>query len=411
MPPQAPQAPLKPLPDCEGPKLEPFHQNLEADDVEFLKILECDNNKHSKIIKTRIGDKIYGIKFFIWEDPFAEPPYPSAYGEDGLSTHLCCDGFHLHFTPFENECRAFGRLKEVGREDLAVKVHGYVTMDLNDTIDQKLQAARSKMILPYQHLDWFLGMGDGPAMGIVKDWVDEVEYDDERYHELYQRAVQARHFPRMLEGLHDLHKHGIVVRDLNGGQYVNGTLVDLSLASTVPHPFGPDPDPLGLGKVWQPRWTFQSLAAWDLYCFQAEVIKPWHEDLATFLKYKPRTKGLVRTCWTTAYRIPEDQRELRPRVRQYLDAEQPPYLPILNPWDEKLEMTMAPRHDPLDFSKHNPVVNNVKKQVTGTAKGRGVKKSVAKRKQAKGKRVKGKIVNKTEAPRSRYNLRSHTVKK
>ncbi|PNP85750.1 hypothetical protein FNYG_00806 [Fusarium nygamai] len=411
MPPQAPQAPLKPLPDCEGPKLEPFQHNLEADDVEFLKILE-DSNAHSKIIKTRIGDKIYCIKFFVWEEPFANPPYTSAYsyGEDERSAYLCCDGFYVHFTPFENECRAFGRLKEVGREDLAVKVHGYITMDLNDTIDRKLQAARSKMILPYQNLEWFLGMDDGPVMGIVKDWVDGVEYDDPRYDHIYQRVAQARHFPRMLEGLHDLHKHGIVVRDLAECQYVNGTLVDLSLASTVPHPFGPDPDPLGSGKFWQPRWTFQSLAAWDLYCFQTEVIKPWREDLKIFLQVKPRTKGLVRTCWTTAYRIPDDQKTLRPRLRQPPDEEQRPYLPMLNQWGEEIRMTQAPRHDPLDFAKHTPVVNTVKKRVASTEKGRGGKKSVAMRKQVKGKQVKGNRVNKPKAPSSRYNLRSHAVK-
>lgn len=56
-------APLKPLPDCEGPKLEPFEHDFEGDDVEFLKILEPDFAAHSKIIKTRIGDKIYSLKF------------------------------------------------------------------------------------------------------------------------------------------------------------------------------------------------------------------------------------------------------------------------------------------------------------------------------------------------------------
>ncbi|ENH69710.1 hypothetical protein FOC1_g10012068, partial [Fusarium oxysporum f. sp. cubense race 1] len=86
-------------------------------------------------------------------------------------------------------------------------------------------------------------------------------YDDEYTYDLYQQVVQVSHFPRKLKGLHELHKHGIVVLDLSDRQYVNGTLIDLSMASTVPHPFGPGPVPLGLGKCWQPRWTFQSLAA------------------------------------------------------------------------------------------------------------------------------------------------------
>lgn len=318
----------------------------------------------------------------------------------------CCKGFYYHFTPFENECRAFGRLKDVGREDLAVKVHGYVALNCTDVIAEKLQAARSKMICPYAKLEWFLSIENGVSLGIVKDWVDEVEYDDEDTNELYQQVVQVSHFPRMLEGLHELHKHGIVVKDLSDRQYVNGTLVDLSMSSTVPHPFGPDPDPTGLGNWWQPRWTFQSLAAWDLYCFQEYVIETWKEGLAHFLKAKPGTRGLKKTCWIQAYRVPKETRELRPRGWSRQDEEQRPYLPMLNHVYKKLLMTQAPRHDPLNFAKHTPVVNNAKKRVTVGVKGRGVKKSLAKRKQ-----VKGKMVNKPKAPSSRYNLRSPAVKK
>ncbi|KAF4420240.1 pectate lyase c [Fusarium acutatum] len=341
----------------------------------------------------------------MWKEPFAQLPYTLAYGDNGRP-YTCCKGFYFHFTPFENECRTFGRLKDVGREDLAVKVHGYVALSPTDTIAKKLEAARSTMISPYAKLVWFLGMDNGPSMGIVKDWVDEVEYDDEYTYDLYQQVVQVSHFPRMLEGLRELHKHGIVVLDLSARQYVNGTLVDLSMASTVPHPFGPDPGPLGLGKCWQPRWAFQSLAAWDLYCFQQDVIEAWKEDLARFLKAKPGTKGLRKTCRIQAYRLPKETTELRPRGRWRQDEEQQPYLPMLNHRYEKLVMTQAPRHDPLDFAKQTPVVTNVKKRVTGGAKGRGVKKSVAKRKQ-----VKGKMINKPKAPSSRYDLRSHTVKK
>ncbi|KAI7766594.1 hypothetical protein LZL87_004894 [Fusarium oxysporum] len=264
--------PLKSLPDCEGPMLEPFEHDLEGGDVEFLKILEPDFAAH--------------IKTFVWEDPFAQPPYALGYGDNG-KPYTYCKGFQFHFTPFENECRAFGRQKEVGREDLAVKVHGYVALNCTDAIVQKLQAARSKMICPYAKLEWFLGMDNGPSMGIVKDWVDEVEYDDEYTYDLYQQVAQVSHFPLF-----------------------NGTLVDLSMASTVPHPFDLDPDPLGLGKCWQPRWTFQSLAAWDLYCFQEYVIEAWKMGLAEFLDAKPGTKGLRKTCWLQAYRLPKATKDL-----------------------------------------------------------------------------------------------------
>lgn len=35
-------------------------------------------------------------------------------------------------TPFIRECRAFGRLKATGNEDLAVKVYGHADLDTRD---------------------------------------------------------------------------------------------------------------------------------------------------------------------------------------------------------------------------------------------------------------------------------------
>lgn len=53
---------LPPLPRGDGPKLQPFDHDLLADDVEFLEILEhC--GIHGVIIKTRIRDHLYAIKF------------------------------------------------------------------------------------------------------------------------------------------------------------------------------------------------------------------------------------------------------------------------------------------------------------------------------------------------------------
>lgn len=51
---------LKPLPDCEGPKLEPFTQDFAAHNVRILDILE--SGAHGAIAKTEIDGKIYAIK-------------------------------------------------------------------------------------------------------------------------------------------------------------------------------------------------------------------------------------------------------------------------------------------------------------------------------------------------------------
>jgi hypothetical protein len=55
---------LKPLPDCEGPKLEPFTQDLAAHDVKFLSTVDefttsmCD----STVFKVRIDGRVYALK-------------------------------------------------------------------------------------------------------------------------------------------------------------------------------------------------------------------------------------------------------------------------------------------------------------------------------------------------------------
>ena len=46
--------------------------------------------------------------------------------------------------PFNAECRAFARLKELGREDLAVRVHGYVSLPLTKEMLKKIKSAMEK---------------------------------------------------------------------------------------------------------------------------------------------------------------------------------------------------------------------------------------------------------------------------
>jgi hypothetical protein len=53
---------LKPLPEGDGPKLEPFNHDLLADDVEFLEFLG-HHGIHGAIVKTRIRGHLYAIKF------------------------------------------------------------------------------------------------------------------------------------------------------------------------------------------------------------------------------------------------------------------------------------------------------------------------------------------------------------
>lgn len=57
-------APLLPLPQCEGPKLEPFTQDFESLDVNpEIVIREPDGFIHGMIVKAKLDGKTYAIKF------------------------------------------------------------------------------------------------------------------------------------------------------------------------------------------------------------------------------------------------------------------------------------------------------------------------------------------------------------
>ncbi|RTE82170.1 hypothetical protein BHE90_003312 [Fusarium euwallaceae] len=328
---------LRPLPEGDGPKLEPFTCNLLADDVEFIEILG-HNGIHGVIIKTRIGDHLYAIKFF----PETVESKPEYYARNfpKVPIHKRAE-FESHFTPFNQECRAFGRLKEVNHEHLAVKVHGYVLLKVDQALEVKMRNALLKMPrepkTPPKTAASLLITSSGVVKGIVKDWVEPAKYREESDippHKI-DNILCVSHFPRMLEELHQIHRCGIVIRDLSISQYVNGILVDFSMAWTMPHPIGP-------GGGLKPTWTFQSLAAWDLYCFQKKVIDLWNIYLNNTLDIGHGE------CRLRVYRHPNEY-SLRPSP-----SRQRPFLPIINHEEEDedkvLDMVELPRYDPGAFN-------------------------------------------------------------
>ncbi|RSL86068.1 hypothetical protein CEP52_015943 [Fusarium oligoseptatum] len=173
--------------------------------------------------------------------------------------------FDQHFLPFENECRAFGRLKELGREYLAVKVHGYVAIQDPEPISRKLRRLWAK---------------------------------DERYSIYSEAEIEAMSF------------------------------------------FDPEHTPRG---GWKPRWTFQSLAAKDLYDFQTNVIDEWRIVAKRPQEY-PEPERIPKACSLRAYDTVDKTRNMRPRPDR-----QRPFLPMVSYKEDGLEMVQLPRHDPGDF--------------------------------------------------------------
>ncbi|KAK2480144.1 hypothetical protein H9L39_09518 [Fusarium oxysporum f. sp. albedinis] len=128
---------LKPLPDCEGPKLECFIDDITTCDFKLLGPL--GSGCHSQVWKAEINGKVYAIKMFFHlgahepsflmdpiDDDFPDPDEPEPLVASSKISQPTIDSLRLHATSFYNECRVFGRLKELGREDLAIKAYGYM---------------------------------------------------------------------------------------------------------------------------------------------------------------------------------------------------------------------------------------------------------------------------------------------
>ncbi|KAI1060388.1 hypothetical protein LB506_007157 [Fusarium annulatum] len=343
----------KPLPDCDGPKLECFLDDITTDDFKILGI--SGGGCHSQVLKAEIHGEVYAIKVFShwgatepWfamtaldkmpeseDDP--EPLVPN----DELSQSTI-DSLRLHATSFYNECRVFGRLKELDREHLAIKAYGYLEFNLDDErVQQKFLPFLEENELPFlfsqgkkdfttadtirtlfQHYDLKI-----PLMAIVKEWIP-VRRDQSMPFVLTQK--QMRSLPRLLRNLHELHKSGIVVRDLKMQQYLDGKLADFSFAWTIPHIFGPES---GL----RPRWSFESMAAWDLKCFQ---------DMLDFFDQKADdTVPRMRKHNQVAWRKDDVYDHLRPRPQMY-----GPFLPMLIYDSKPQPMVHRPPFDPAKFN-------------------------------------------------------------
>jgi hypothetical protein len=259
--------------------------------------------------------------------------------------------YEHHTNAFFNECRAFGRLKEVDREELAVKAHGYVTLDLHGRFkEQLIKLAKSS---PYptssaQTVDYpsksilssiFMcppGREKELRFCILKDYVKATTHSMTSIDDC--REDKAALFPKMLEDLHGLHECGIVVYDIHRGQYVNGVLVDFGRAATIPHIDSPE---AGL----QPRWLCASQAANDLQTFQSRIIDRHNQSLALL---RP-SNAEARRSTLQAYR---NSFVYDPERLPSFPYEKRPLLPLVNggfPNRYKREMTQFPRYDPAEF--------------------------------------------------------------
>ncbi|KAH6616142.1 kinetochore Sim4 complex subunit Fta2 [Chaetomium sp. MPI-SDFR-AT-0129] len=221
---------LVPLPQCDGPKLNPF--NFKGDPtIEFIDYL--GEGLHAHVFKVRIDNQIYALKLFrflyddAWMGPFDYESTANLEDRELMST------FYDYSEPFNCECRAFGRLQEAGHEDLSIRCFGYVLLDEKSEAEMARQFPKVDFngdVYAPGRMDMrsrFLGR-DGrapPIRGIVKEFGHAPEEED----------VQPADFRKMLHDIPLFQQLGIFYLDVAARQMVSGKFSDFSTAITVPH--------------------------------------------------------------------------------------------------------------------------------------------------------------------------------
>ncbi|EPE29835.1 hypothetical protein GLAREA_00995 [Glarea lozoyensis ATCC 20868] len=247
------------LPPCTGPKLGPFVIEGQDQDIIFKKHL--GSAVHSHVFEVIINGSTYALKMFKFLDPRILHPYT---GSELAPINLKTIAHHKD--PFYSECRAFGRLKETGREDLAVHCYGYIITNSKHEED----VCRQFRISNWDRSEQDEGK---PVRAIVKELV--------RSEQMYVPKM----VPRMMRELRDLNGLGIQVWDVKDDMYLGGVLIDLSQARTVPH------IQLDLeAGIWK-RDRILGEGNYDYECFDAYIIDEWndHHDEHIWDRFEPNS--------------------------------------------------------------------------------------------------------------------------
>lgn len=158
--------------------------------------------------------------------------------------------------PFHCECRAYGRLKETGREDLAVKVHGYLMVDEKDENAVYTNLKTSDMLVDWERRPCDKGK---PIRAIVKEYIQgSSDYTGEMV-------------PAMMKNLEELNSLGIQMWDVKHDNYMEGIPIDFSQARTVPH-FMLDLN----SSIWSNFFITREFY-WDYRRFDRNIIGQWNK--------------------------------------------------------------------------------------------------------------------------------------
>ena len=229
----------KPLPTCEGPKLNPFH-DLKA--IVKLKRLISDNDSesHAHVFEASIGSSSYAIKIvrsrpahlssnsrtllrlYFLQFKFYDIEEDRAGLLNRENEQVSDDLLYAHSDPFYNECRAYGRLEEKKLNGkVAVYCYGYITIsaEKEEQLDREFDVVDWDR--PEEEYDKPVSQRQ-PFRAIVKDLV------------LKDIPLSAKIADKMLTDLKRIRRTGVYPADIVLRNYKAGLLVDFSTARTEP---------------------------------------------------------------------------------------------------------------------------------------------------------------------------------
>ncbi|KAI1173611.1 kinetochore Sim4 complex subunit FTA2-domain-containing protein [Nemania sp. FL0916] len=287
-------ADLVPLPRCEGPKLPPFDFGG-AQEMEFLEY--AGEGLHAHVFKVAIRGQIYALKLFrfTFDHDWLGPAKDTDHSDREMMS-----AFYEYSEPFSCECRAFGRLRESGREELAVRCFGYVLLD--EEHERALYAKFRNIssdefngnVYEYSGEDLrarFLGR-DGrkpPLRGIVKHFGHPYNEAAEDFPETKQQLLRPAAVRKMLRDVCTLQRLGIFRIDVTARQLVDNRFSDFSTAVTTPHfvttpELNPHLTPTMRAAMELETFTF---AMGDFIYFD-KMLELWNRDHTWVDGYQPR---------------------------------------------------------------------------------------------------------------------------
>ncbi|KAK0610729.1 hypothetical protein DIS24_g12031 [Lasiodiplodia hormozganensis] len=176
--------------------------------------------------------------------------------------------FYNYSEPFNAECRAFGRLRESGHEDLAVQCFGYVLLD--EKHEHIIMSQFSDKNLEFNGNGENPGIDDmrsrflgrhgkpPPLRGIIK----ALGKADE--------PLRKRSARKLYQSIVSLQQLGIINIDVAHRQLIDGKFADFSTAITTPH-FITTPE-------LNPRLTPEWISAMEFETFQFSINDFWAFD-------------------------------------------------------------------------------------------------------------------------------------